>query len=577
MGIQLKNNASGTLATAISASDTGIVLTTGNGASFPALGASDYFYATLESTGGTFEVIKVTARSGDSMTVVRAQEGSTANSFAAGSRIELRVTGAAVTDFLQSGTGAVIRNFRDKLRDTVSVKDFGAVGDGVADDTNAVRTAILASSGKSLYFPLGSYLITSTITFTNVANMTLFGEPFASKIVVNTSFDLWDIDSTCSNIEINGLEFDGASVSNDNKSAIRTFAPKTVLQNCYVHNWTNGFLNTNENANDCKVINNYFKDIGTGVAPSGNGYAVYNIGLRFIVTENTFENVARHDVYLSGSSPQGSQYCVVANNTSVNCAVESIALYNVASYDGVRYCTVANNTIKNNQGSRAIGLDVNTCDNVVIGNTIVNPAVYGIYLEGGVPANSYPNRNTITGNVIIDPGSLHIFCVNGSGNIFSGNVLSSVSVVPSSQAGIVVSYTGAPPTFPTGNIIGNNSYVGITARGVIDFDPATGIYCGINVYADQVLWITAANGDTTPSVNSAKHIVFNNASATSVTNLDDGYEGQEVTMYFTNGNTTITLANFYLQGFASFAGTQHDTLTVVKRGTNWFETCRSVN
>jgi hypothetical protein len=144
MGIQLKNNASGTLATAISASDTGIVLTTGNGASFPALGASDYFYATLESTGGTTEIVKVTARSGDSMTIARAQDGSTANSFAAGSRFELRINAAATTDFLQSGAGAVVRNFRDKLREIVSVKDFGAVGDGVTDDTNAIKAAISA-------------------------------------------------------------------------------------------------------------------------------------------------------------------------------------------------------------------------------------------------------------------------------------------------------------------------------------------------------------------------------------------------------------------------------------------------
>lgn len=140
MGIQLKNNASGTLATSINASDTGIVLTTGNGANFPALGATDYFYATLESTGGTLEVIKVTVRSGDSMTVVRAQEGSTANSFAAGSRIELRVTGAAVTDFTQVGTGAVVRNFRSKLAETVSITDFGGAA-GAGDNTAAMNAA----------------------------------------------------------------------------------------------------------------------------------------------------------------------------------------------------------------------------------------------------------------------------------------------------------------------------------------------------------------------------------------------------------------------------------------------------
>jgi hypothetical protein len=180
MGIQLKNNASGTLATAISASDTGIVLTTGNGASFPALGVGDYFYATLESTGGTFEVIKVTARSGDSMTVVRAQEGSTANSFAAGSRIELRVTGASVTDFLQSGTGAVIRNFRDKLRETVSVMDFGAVGDGVADDQPAIQAALNSGFGVIL-LPKGTYKLLTPIRMGN--NRVLRGEGDSSTLL----------------------------------------------------------------------------------------------------------------------------------------------------------------------------------------------------------------------------------------------------------------------------------------------------------------------------------------------------------------------------------------------------------
>jgi hypothetical protein len=156
MGIQLKNNAVGYLATAISASDTGAVLQTGNGGNFPTLGAGDYFYATLESTGGTMEIVKVTARSGDSLTIVRAQEGTTAQSFAAGSRFELRVTAASTTDFLQSGTGAVVRNFRDKLREAVSVMDFGADPTGVTDSAAAVLAAfnhIRDIGGGTIDFP----------------------------------------------------------------------------------------------------------------------------------------------------------------------------------------------------------------------------------------------------------------------------------------------------------------------------------------------------------------------------------------------------------------------------------------
>lgn len=153
MGIQLKNNASGTLATSISASDTGIVLTTGNGANFPALSTGDYFYATLESTGGTSEIIKVTVRSGDSLTVVRAQEGTTAQSFAAGSRIELRVTMQSVVDVATLYDSAF------------NVKQYGAVGDGVTDDVLAIRAAISAADaagGGIVYFPAGTYLLNTT-------------------------------------------------------------------------------------------------------------------------------------------------------------------------------------------------------------------------------------------------------------------------------------------------------------------------------------------------------------------------------------------------------------------------------
>lgn len=207
MGVILKNNAVSTITTAISASDVGLAVAAGTGTLFPALGASDYFYATLVSAGGTYEVIKVTARVGDTMTIVRAQEGTTAQSFASGSRIEVRVTAASITDmvdehdqaseialtpsgyttaddvqegfdnlgssggtakvgFLQAGSGAVARTTQAKLRDVVSIKDFGAVGDGVADDTAAIQAAFDSldpALGGNIFFPPGSYRITTSI------------------------------------------------------------------------------------------------------------------------------------------------------------------------------------------------------------------------------------------------------------------------------------------------------------------------------------------------------------------------------------------------------------------------------
>ena len=56
--------------------------------------------------------------------------------------------------------GAVVSNVQAKLQETVSVKDFGAVGNGVANDTAAINNALSAiyTTAKALYFPAGTYL-----------------------------------------------------------------------------------------------------------------------------------------------------------------------------------------------------------------------------------------------------------------------------------------------------------------------------------------------------------------------------------------------------------------------------------
>jgi len=84
---------------------------------------------------------------------------------------------ATKLSFTQTGSGATARNVENKLRDVVSVKDFGAVGDGVTDDTAAIQAAINAVNSKgggTLFFPNGGYRLTSTITLK--PNVSIIGE-----------------------------------------------------------------------------------------------------------------------------------------------------------------------------------------------------------------------------------------------------------------------------------------------------------------------------------------------------------------------------------------------------------------
>lgn len=107
MTLKLSNNGLSTLATGISAADTSVQLAPGEGARFPALGAGDFFPLTIVQSNTIFEILLVTARAGDVLTVARAQEGTTARAFNAGTRVELRLTASAVDTKLDKAGGSI--------------------------------------------------------------------------------------------------------------------------------------------------------------------------------------------------------------------------------------------------------------------------------------------------------------------------------------------------------------------------------------------------------------------------------------------------------------------------------------
>jgi hypothetical protein len=106
MTILYTNNASTTLASGITNSATTLTVASGYGAAFPSPSGSQYFYMTLQSASNSAirEIVKVTARSTDSFTIVRGQDGTTGTAFSTGDLVQLRVTAADLNNFGQLDT-----------------------------------------------------------------------------------------------------------------------------------------------------------------------------------------------------------------------------------------------------------------------------------------------------------------------------------------------------------------------------------------------------------------------------------------------------------------------------------------
>jgi hypothetical protein len=125
-----------------------------------------------------------------------------------------RIKSKQVTHLLDDANAVAVPLY-NKLSETVSVKDFGAVGDGVTDDTDAIQAAI--DAGGNIMLPVGTYKITSALTISG-SNLVISGYGATLHMVGNTgSFEEYDCyaivfngsTATQENIVIEGLKFTG--------------------------------------------------------------------------------------------------------------------------------------------------------------------------------------------------------------------------------------------------------------------------------------------------------------------------------------------------------------------------------
>ena len=313
-------------------------------------------------------------------------------------------TGSASVGHLALPAGATATTVQSKLRESLSVRDFGAVGDGAADDTSAINSALAAASGCELYFPPGTYSISSTLTVLSKTRLRGAGHgastiriastfPAASDIIVNAT-QSGVVDAYYdSDIEFIGLRFDG----NSNSTRTATFislakVQDSLIQDCEFLNHTYICVAINASRN-VRVVGSVFKGNGrpkpsttstpcvwTDSGPLGTpkdiqiehntfignnwscayfmpfggsfsfNYCLSN-GESGVFTNqhgqylryigNHIEGQARSNISASGIETGGS-YLLIANNHIVGCGNDGISLTDIENV------VVANNQIFNN-------------------------------------------------------------------------------------------------------------------------------------------------------------------------------------------------------------------------------------
>jgi len=194
-------------------------------------------------------------------------------------------------NYNQGGTGAQTRTVENKLQDVVSVKDFGATGDGVTDDTAAIQAALTYvhtanPTGKGLYFPSGTYIISSSLTVGSVdaGDIILFGDKTILKTANTTIQGIIACQGPSSvnrggRIRIRGLAFEGASKTDANIGLYIQDMQGVDIEDCKF-----SFLGKGIRTYFVDIVNishkNYISHCTTGIendGPSGGQANTHNI------------------------------------------------------------------------------------------------------------------------------------------------------------------------------------------------------------------------------------------------------------------------------------------------------------
>jgi hypothetical protein len=346
----------------------------------------------------------------------------------------------------QSGTGAITRTVDSKLKDVVSVKDFGATGNGTTDDTAAIQAAInaalsrpLTSGGAgSVFFPAGSYKVTSTINIpprngqTYNVGLRIYGEGTAGNGGSNTTL-------------VAATGFTGTGVFKYNQGVIPPSVNEVNLE--FDHFGINGGFNV---ANGIEV----FCPICVSIH---DVTVIHCSGSCIKLTGGECYSVTVQDVYIGGGNP------LITANPAVY-GIESNARYAMYSrivmdggQTGINF-TGDNSIIQNchlEGQATCINFTTNGAGLARITSCLLNS--YGAGLGGGWPASGTGIKITGTGagaalrnfigfnqiDVTVGASSTGIYLASAyQSQIFSNRISGAVNgiYVTSSAAGDRVHY-----------------------------------------------------------------------------------------------------------------------------------------
>jgi len=313
------------------------------------------------------------------------------------------------------------RSLANRFADVVNVKDFGAVGDGVTDDTAAIQET-LNSGAKSVFFPSGTYMI-GAAGLTGVSNQNWVGDGFQKtilKMAVPPTLDMVYINN-CPDFGIEGITFDGNGKLTAGVGHFPSLLPCIYIVNsnrCYIRNCGFiGFYNCGLliNVSSYSTIEYNFVDRGTAVSFVNHGIVISSDTItestgNFIrnnelyycqISTNCNKSIISHNYVVGWGFSAGINTQAIYTNHSMvitdNICFNSNQVPDVSPYYMAGIENWASNTVISNNicfGNLGSGIDQGGRDCIVSSNICYNNRGYGLF-------NSYQDATYNASNTLV--------------------------------------------------------------------------------------------------------------------------------------------------------------------------------